>query len=55
MGASSSKGGAGGGRGGVIAQGRSCLSILITVPAACVAPLFHVVVKSNSFVEKEHL
>lgn len=60
MGASSSRGrvGAGVGVGGEpIVQGKPCLSILITVPAACVAfaPLPHVAIRSNSFVEKEHL
>ena len=38
-----------------VVQGKPCLRVLITAPAACVAPLFHVAIRSNSFVEKEHL
>lgn len=45
-----------GGSGGTepITQGKPCLSVLITVPAACVALLL-VAIRHNSFVEKEHL
>lgn len=48
------EGGTGGEREPII-QGKPCLSILITGPAACVAPLLHVEKRNNSFTEKEHL
>lgn len=39
MGASSSRGRVGEGEREPVVQGKPCLSVLITVPAACVAPL----------------
>lgn len=38
-------------------QGKPCLSVLITAPAACVAfsLRLHVAIRSNSVVEDEHL
>lgn len=56
MGASSPRGSVGVcvcGKG--VVQGKPCLRVLITAPAACVASLFHVAIRSNSFVEKELL
>lgn len=57
MGASSPRGRVGVGGESRIVQGKPCLSILITAPAACVVfnPLLHVAIRSNSFVEEEHL